>query len=74
MLVTITSPVMAHNNCIPKVALIETRACSLGVCVLELAAAIPAVPRPDSFVNKPLAMPYLAAVLLELATNHPWQP
>ena len=72
MLVTITIPVIAHITTVSQnVALIDTRACSPGLFVLALDAAIPAVPSPASLVNNPQAIPYLAALLIELPTKPP---
>ena len=61
---TITKPVIAHIITVSqKVALIDIKACLEGCGVLAPAAAIAAEPRPDSFVNNPRAIPYLAAIL-----------
>ena len=58
MLLTTTRPVMAHTTTVSqKVPVIDTRACRTGFLVWAVAAAMGAVPRPDSLEKSPRAMP-----------------
>ena len=72
ILVMMTSPVTAHMITVSqKTAVIEIRACLRGLFSEEEAAAIAAVPIPASLVKSPLAMPYLAALIMVLPIKPP---
>src|SRR3990172_999331 len=59
---TSTSPVMAHITTVSqKVPVDETNAWRTGFFVCAAAATIGALPKPDSFENRPLAIPNLTA-------------
>ena len=55
---TTTSPVMAHTTTVSQnVPVDETSAWRTGFVVWAAAATIGALPRPDSFENRPRAIP-----------------
>ena len=59
---TITSPVIVQISIVSKnVPVIEIKPCLAGKFVFAAAAAIGALPSPDSFENTPLAIPFLSA-------------
>ena len=69
---TITSPVMAHITTVSQnVPDDDTKAWRTGLRVCAAAATIGAEPNPDSFENRPRAMPYLAAIITDEPTKPP---
>ena len=65
------TPVKVHIIILSiKVPVIDIKPCSAGHCVFAAAAAIGALPRPDSFEKTPRAIPFLIAI----ATVAPRKP
>ena len=72
MLLTITIPVIAQITTVSQnVPVLDTRAWRTGFLVFAAAATIGAEPSPDSLLKSPLAIPYLAAIIIPAPTNPP---